>query len=123
MIMTDDMKKLAFSFQDYSKRLRIEVKNKNKLQTVQAMLEDPFEFILTRNIYHYLNDNYDEIKLFDMLTTEEEELLDIFKKYFKEVIEAYDFFMEDQKYHFIDWGENKSGNILLLERKQFIDHI
>jgi hypothetical protein len=91
--MVDKKRKLYEFFFDDSIRMSVLVKRKTMIRFIENALGMPFQFLLKKNIYQFLKDNADKVKMARMLTKEEEELFDKFLENWekiKKVIDTYE---------------------------------
>lgn len=75
---------------DYSQSIALPIKDTDEIHLIEFILLEPYPFILTRNIYNFIEENYDEIKALRILTKEEEEIFDTFHKNYKDIMEFLD---------------------------------
>lgn len=113
-----ELEELRF-LNDYSQTIGLPVKDTDEIQLIEFILLEPYPFILTKNIYNFIEENYDEIKSLRLLTKQEEKMFDVFHKNYKEIMEFVDSISstfkkksierrkerEQPSPHIIDWEE------------------
>jgi len=84
-----DLEELRF-LNDYSQTIALPIKDMDEIQLIEFILRESYPFILTKNIYNLIEENYNEIKSLRILTKEEEVIFDIFHKRYKVIMEFID---------------------------------
>jgi hypothetical protein len=93
----DDFKKLINHLEEKDRSIEIEIPNHRQIALIEKMVGVPFWYILNQNIYHFLVENYTEIKVANILTSEEEHLLDLIYKYSDDIIGGLDILIKEDR--------------------------